>query len=341
MKHHELLLRPSASSRWLVGGCHRSVYYDNTMDSPDSPASLRGTTMHEAAQYMLLKEARSNIDLTEEDWLHVEAYCDHVNSRLNAEHNAVLHVEQTMMYSDRLQGTADAIIISDDAIRIIDLKTGKWPVSATNNSQLKIYMAMALRHTKMNPATTTMVVEIYQPEIGVDSCIIDFDEMAELIVEVDKAIEGVSLDKQQTIPTVDNCHFCSGAAVCKTRADQITDEFEDLTDSDEVDLAEALDLLPKLKAWIKSIEDRALREAEAGRIPDGYELGETQTVRGWVDTTIVAETLLSMGFSHEDIWDEKMISPAKAYKLLDGDQYDSISNMIVKPTGKPKLVKKH
>ncbi len=57
------------------------------------------------------------------------------------------YIEQRLDLSciyDNTFGTADAILVSDDSIEIVDLKFGRVGVNAEKNQQLMIYMIGAL-----------------------------------------------------------------------------------------------------------------------------------------------------------------------------------------------------
>lgn len=70
--------------------------------------------------------------------------------------------EQILYYSDNCFGTADAISIRNDLLRIHDLKTGVTPVSMT---QLELYTALFfLEYPQYRPEDTRVECRIYKSE---------------------------------------------------------------------------------------------------------------------------------------------------------------------------------
>ena len=68
--------------------------------------------------------------------------------------------------TDSCWGTADAIILAQDKICVIDLKSGKWAVDPVKNKQLMIYGLGALtRYGGGNP-DITMELTIVQPKVS-------------------------------------------------------------------------------------------------------------------------------------------------------------------------------
>lgn len=70
-----------------------------------------------------------------------------------------MKTEQTLVYSDFIYGTADAIRYEDDVLRISDYKSGKHPVSM---DQLLVYAALFCLEYKVDPMKTKFHLRIYQ-----------------------------------------------------------------------------------------------------------------------------------------------------------------------------------
>ena len=63
--------------------------------------------------------------------------------------------------SEHIWGTADAILIGEKELEIIDLKSGKFPVDVENNTQLLIYALGAL--SRYGNEDTVVTMTIVQP----------------------------------------------------------------------------------------------------------------------------------------------------------------------------------
>lgn len=101
-----------------------------------------------------------------------------------------LKPEQVLYYSPNCFGTADAIDLRGDLLRIHDLKTGKVPA---HMEQLMIYAALFCLEYGIKPSDIDMELRIYQSdEVLVekpDSN--DILDITKKIVEADKVVEQV------------------------------------------------------------------------------------------------------------------------------------------------------
>lgn len=117
---------PSASSRWLR--CPGSVRIcEQLPQSSGSDASAEGTRLHDLAAKCLLSGADSDIPA-------VQTYLDEVRR-----HSGTLHVETRVHVAPDCWGSIDAGVVGEHETVVIDLKTGKSPVSPVSNSQLMLY----------------------------------------------------------------------------------------------------------------------------------------------------------------------------------------------------------
>jgi hypothetical protein len=128
-----------------------------------SQAAAEGTLLHQISE-MQLKDRMENamletywLDRTEviedfeieinQDMIDcAKAYVDYVNETTERLDGKLLIEEKVSLeeISDKCWGTADAIVLGDNKIAVIDFKSGKWPVTAEHNKQLSIYGLGAL-----------------------------------------------------------------------------------------------------------------------------------------------------------------------------------------------------
>ena len=155
-------LSPSAFTRWKECPASPMMIKQYGEYSVGIPAAT-GTLVHEMCE-MLLKGRLNDMSL-EDYWLGkvqvvedfeievdqdmidcANVYVNYIQERAQALGGKLLIEERVFMdeISPDVWGTADAIIIGEKALEIVDLKSGKWAVDAHDNGQLKIYALGAL-----------------------------------------------------------------------------------------------------------------------------------------------------------------------------------------------------
>ena len=176
------IFSPSSSDRWFE--CPASAYLNYSAEYTVNIAAATGTLIHEMCE-MLLKGRLKDITL-EEYWLGkvveiedfqievtedmircAETYVEYIFKR-KEELNATMVIEEKVYMdeiSDKCFGTADCILIAEDRICVIDLKSGKWPVEAVKNKQLKIYAIGAFLRYGNQDADITIEMTIVQPRL--------------------------------------------------------------------------------------------------------------------------------------------------------------------------------
>lgn len=260
--------------------------------------------------------------------------------------------EQRVDFSDFVPdgfGTADVIIISKHAIRVIDLKFGKGVfVEAKDNSQLRLYALGAYSKFKDEyPDIKEVYYTIHQPRI--ENISTDGTTVTKLLdwanyfvkPKAKRAWAGTG----EFIPG-DHCQFCRAKATCRARSDFVNEvaklEFREpamLTD-EELDLV--FSRSGNLKSWISDVEEyfteRAIRD---NVVPAGYKLVTTRTHRKISDPPLAAQVLLENNFKEEDIWEPRTLrSIAQLEKLSKKGHIASLlGGLIVRPDGNQKLVR--
>ena len=342
----DLRIRPSAADRWTR--CHGSVYYDLTMLNISSKAAERGTALHEESERRLQDSAYQHATLNSVDAYMVDFYVQYVNSMVAP--GGKLYVEQKLKWSDVCYGTADAVIVNGDDLKLIDLKTGQKRVTAEGNKQLMLYLAMAVQHFGIDPEKGEMSIEIVQPISGggVDVYTVPAAELAEFVAEIADHLAAIVIERAHGgwtfEPSYEACHWCLGKAVCKARQEDLMKDFgtEPATAMEDLDLSDVLKKAANLKSWIAAVEDYALARAVEGLEIDGFVLGKKTTFRKWGDPEAVTSILEDYGFTEDDeVWTRKLASPARILDSIDDDVLiDELGALVVKPEGAPVLKKK-
>jgi hypothetical protein len=246
-------------------------------------------------------------------------------------------------------GTADVVILSKHAIRVIDLKFGKGiPVHAQDNPQLRLYALGAYSKFKEEyPELKEVSYTIHQPRL--DSISTDGTTIAKLVdwanyfvkPKAKKAWSGSG----EFLPG-EWCQFCRAKAQCRARSDYNTElakqEFKVPALLDEEEISEVLIKAQNLRTWVNDVEEFALtRAVEQDIVPPGFKLGTTITHRRISDSQLAATVLVEKGMSPEVIWEPPKLKSISVLEKLGpkGQIVSWLGDLVQKPEGSPKLVK--
>lgn len=283
---------------------------------------------------------------------YIEAYSDFVIERFSEvkrkTNDARLEIEVKVDFSKWVPkgfGTADAVIIADDCIEIIDLKYGQGvPVLAENNPQLKLYALGVLDEYSILYDIKQISMTIYQPRLdNISTFIIAVDELISWANEYVKPRAEMAFKGEGEFKAGEHCRFCKIRAICRKRAEenlklaQYDFKLPATLLNDEV--AKILVKIDDLVSWSKDIKEYALSEAVKGVKFDGFKLVEGRSNRKYVDESTVASVLESLGFKEEEIYSKSLLTITAMEKLLGKKRFEEcIGNYIIKPDGKPVLV---
>jgi hypothetical protein len=362
------LLSASGSKRWL--SCTPSAKLEATLPEQKRPSgafdfSQEGTTAHSLAEAKLrhhfgqigTEEYENEITAVKatpyynDDFeANVDSYVLYVRSQIGEGDTPLF--EQRVDFSDWVPdgfGTADVVILSKHAIRVIDLKFGKGiPVSAQDNTQLRLYALGAYAKFKEEyPELKEVSYTIHQPRL--DSISTDGTTISKLVdwanyfvkPKAKKAWSGAG----EFLPG-DWCQFCKAKAQCRARSDYNQElakqEFKEPPLLSEEELVEVLSKAQDLRQWAVDVEDYALNKAITEQvIPKGFKLGTTVTHRKVVDQELAAKVLVEKGLSEAELWEpKKMKSVPSLIKLGGKGQVESwLGSLVQRPEGSPKLVR--
>lgn len=348
------LLSPSSSSRWI--NCPASLKLEQTL--PEKSSSVyaeEGTRAHTLAEQRLRHYLNSSYIITaepddEEMNEAVDSYVSYVkeiyNSALATTSDAQLAIE-TRLYFDPLLpnsfGTADAIVVSDNRLHVIDLKYGKGvAVFAEDNTQLIIYAYGALNLYGSLYGFNEVEVHIVQPRKGsFTSCTYTVEEimreMNYISQQAHKALQGT-----EEFQSGSWCRWCKLNPTCRKKSEQILTQQatlnEALLSNDEI--AEILPNLDELITWAKDLKEYATNQALEGNPIKGHKLVEGRTQRKITDSQSLASVLIANGYSETSIYKPlELIGISALEKLVGAKQLDKLGGeFITKPHGRPTLV---
>lgn len=230
-------LSPSGSKIWMA--CPGQPDLASQVPYSTSYAAASGTFVHSMSE-MLFKDRLENVtlrdywlgrkELVEEFEIEVdedmikcaEVYVDYVNKR-KEELNAKMLIEERVSMeeiSEHIWGTADAILIGEKELEIIDLKSGKFPVDVENNTQLLIYALGAL--SRYGSEDTIVTMTIVQPRSWhKDGAIRSYSMSAANLVDwgyetLKPAADACDEEEPQYNPSKETCRFCNAKGICDT-----------------------------------------------------------------------------------------------------------------------------
>lgn len=326
------LLSPSSAARWCT--CHGSVGLTKDMPDDVSQYADEGTRMHEmAAKAILAQRPIEAAPGSQEELLN-----EYINFVLDEARGNVLMVERSVPVGKitgeaGAVGTADAIVLKDDLLHVIDLKWGAGvPVDAEGNRQLSIYAMAALDELTGDTGIRRVRMTIVQPRVGDGrprSWEISVDELAAARAEIRKHAKtamqmAAGIIDPVFCPSKAACQFCKARGCCKHfAADALSAAgIEPPFDSMEQPMTPAergrlLDAVPTVEAWLKAFTDESLKLALDGSMPDGYKLVRGRPgIRKWTDEEAAEKKLAGMKVAKADRTVSRVISPTAAQKLV-------------------------
>lgn len=368
-------LSPSAAHRWM--NCPASPSLESTVEDKGSIFAAEGSLAHaicEAKLHALIGPMTAGayyIGANEgETWDkhelykpemedHTDYYRDCVYNKLEeARQNtrdAKLIIEQTLDFRTWIPdgfGTADAIIIADGTMEVIDFKYGKGvAVSAHENPQMMIYALGALELYENDYDIRNIRMTIIQPRLDSVS---DYEMTAGDLQYWGNAV--LKPKAEEAYKCKDNpivaekteqkagpwCKFCAVKAQCKALADLAHQESTkhptpNLLTEDE--MAEILHHLPTIKSWLSAVEQYALDQAIDGTHYKGWKLVEGRSIRVITDAAELAARLKNEGYQDDAIYKPQELQTLTVLEKLVGKKtFSGISEgLIVKPQGKPTL----
>ena len=249
------------------------------------------------------------------------------------------------------RGSADAILLTDDEITIIDLKGGmgkvlayktlsiarKDPITGIDmpavyepNKQLAMYAGGALHEHRLMRDFKRVTMIIVQPRLNhVSQYTMSIDALDEFLSGLSAAAERTRTDPV-FVPSFETCHFCKAKGRCNAQTDTVLsialEGFEDVNEAAPKvahinQLGSLYAMLPMIKEWCDTIAERTHSELVQGH-PVMRDDGLTYKLvagrlgnRQWSDEVEAEEALKKMRLKPEQMYVSKLIGPAAAEKF--------------------------
>ena len=277
-------------------------------------------------------------------------------------------------------GRADFITYDPEEklLTVIDYKNGYTKVSAKENKQGISYALGAVDSVKSFGEVEKIKIVIVQPAIKscdvwectrsiADSVYLKaFRKAARRAWDIlaDYKMHKKEPDGSNFTPSEENCRFCKGKGVCKALAkanlDSISDDLAELIEVNPEKTPEVIEQAVEnvtglsneqlstiysniglISNWINAVQGIVLQKLIAGESIPGYKavLGSAGN-RKWSDDNEVEKIMKSLRLKKDEMYSFKIISPAKAEKLLKSNprKWARLDEQIIRGEPKPVIV---
>lgn len=322
------LLAPSSSYRWLV--CHGSKQ-GNLLESDAGEAAARGTQLHEQAERILSGKEK----ITPETEEVVCRYITCVNEQLDLEdfdedydHDRYIVEHEVNLVSKDMptlfSGTIDTLIYDreEKLLIAIDMKTGRRPVYAKNNTQLQCYLLLATDDPRFAGAKDFIGI-IVSAAIGVDIACYTKRDLTELKKKVKAAAKGdtrVAGGHCEWCPLLKGCN--EARAYTAGQMDLLLEEFGDFEPEvveERMTIESALKFI-ELAPVAKKLADHAkmfiAKTMHEGTPVPGWKLGVSLKNREWADPAAAEAEMRALGLPEEKIFKRTLLTPAPADAIM-------------------------
>lgn len=360
------VLSPSKAKQWLAcpPSARLSAKFSERFGEKSSEFAAEGTKAHAVAELKLrlelgeinkfnykaqrdaLGEIPSEMDRSTD--IYVDVVLEKYYTAKKVCPGTRLLVEQRLDMSPWIPGcfgTADACIVSDVILEVVDYKNGKGvAVDAVENPQARCYGLGAINAFGDLYSFTHVRNTIVQPRL--DSITEEVMRREDLLAwgESIKPIAEQAWKGEGAFSPGENCRFCAAKAVCKARAFQSFDLLSACLDSPDVlpdeSIPGILQVADTCEQWIKDVRAYALNQALMGQEWPGYKLVKgKRPSRAFRDEEAAEEQLIRAGYTPEQYKVSRMMTVAEVEKLLGKKAFDALmGSLVVQGEGKLTLV---
>lgn len=354
------LLSASSSYRWLR--CTPSACLEQQFEDEQSPYAAEGTMAHALAETLLnrllfdtnydeseAEPVNYSREMTEAVSQYIDICMEKANEARKRSADAEIMVEARLDYSEWAPegfGTGDLVIVADEVLEVVDLKYGKGvPVSAINNSQMRLYALGAYAAYSLLYDIKTVKMTIVQPRL--DSVTTDTMAIVDLLAwgESIKPVAKQAFEGDGDCVAGSHCGFCKVRHLCRALADTCLEEFYRMGGKKtnllmDSEVARILDMYPVIKRWLEDVNEYAIQKAVSGEKDwPGYKVVEGTSKRKITEPIKAAQALLAADYEASEIYrPQELKTITDLTKLLGRNGFNEIVGpYVVKPPGKPTL----
>ena len=348
MANHALL-SASTAARWIK--CPPSARLCATMADKPSEYATQGTDAHVLCEYKLRKLLGEKVRKPKLSFYDAEmeeaceTYALFVDGLIKSVPDAFVLVEQRVDFSDYVPegfGTADALIISDKEMFVIDFKYGQGvEVSADHNPQMLCYALGCMQMFGDLYDIDKITAIIFQPRLAnLSEFEITQQELLDWANNTLVSAAKLAYNGEGEFCAGEHCRFCKAKANCRKRAEyNLALAKYDFAVPSILETKEIAAILPRLDEfaqWATDVKDYALEQALGGVKFDGFKVVEGRSNRRYTDENAVAKTVEKAGYTP---YEKKLLGITAMTKMLGKTKFESLlGQYIEKPPGKPTLV---
>jgi hypothetical protein len=277
---------------------------------PAGEAAAIGTAIHELSEIILSgKEVPTGTD--PDHVAMAQGYADFVNTLVENPRKKLIEVnldEGLKSLHPALGGTADAVLVDGDHLHVVDLKTGRVAVDATDNKQLLTYALGAMRQFRA-PSHITCTMHIFQPRVGHSKWTVSGEELVEHGERLKAAAELALSGDAPTNPSPDACRYCKAKTICPSMRQKVQEVARNDFKPDTTVTPEMLDNAALVAAWADAVQSAAKDQLTSGKSIQGWTMRAGRKTKFWKDEALVMEAFKD----NLKVWELK--SPSAVLKL--------------------------
>lgn len=282
MKQHAKI---SASRVERIMNCPGSLALEVLMPDQTNEAAEKGTKIHALAEEILLNEQALSFEEYDDEILKPALQYAQYIKDYNVPY--FIEVDLTPALSELhpdLGGTADCVMHLDKTLIVIDLKTGRIPITAKNNAQLYTYAVGAALKFEHLPIEKIALI-IFQPNIGVSIEEISLLELATFERMLIDAANAANDPFATLNPGSKQCKYCRAKTVCPALKDTANELAKAEFNIPGTTIQQNLDLAELVGDWAEAIKAQAKETLISGGIIPGWELKEGRRIIKFANQT--------------------------------------------------------
>lgn len=367
-------LGPSSAHRWMAcpgaPAAEREARSRALVDDSSSPAAREGTAAHAVAELELRRRVLSQpvtaevaswheVYDVEYEWSvmvsETRPYVDYVEACYLAASEADPAGAQLWLESrvepvpGRVWGTADATIIGDGRVHVVDLKYGRGVrVEAESNPQLRCYMLGALDIASLLEPVRECVGTIVQPRHKdgghISSEALPTEELQAWGAALLETVAATDDPAAPRVPGDLQCRWCAAQAICPERTRSLAaDVFGEARQAtvpllSDADVAELLPRLDSVESWCRAVRRSALsRLTQRPGSLAGWHVAEGRPRRR-VTEAVVDRLAADTGRPRSDFVEERLLSVRGLERLVGRERVADLAPLFDVSVGPPRLV---
>jgi hypothetical protein len=257
---------------------------------PAGEAAAIGTAIHELSE-IILRNGEIPAGTDPDHLSMAQGYANFVNTLVENPRKKLIEVnldEGLKSLHPALGGTADAVLVDGNHLHILDLKTGRVPVDATDNKQLLTYALGAMRQLKA-PSTIECTMHIFQPRTGHSKWTVSGNYLELHGKRLKEAAELALTSDAPTHPSVDACRYCKAKTICPSMREKVQEVARNDFLPDTSITPEMLDNASLVAAWADAVQSAAKAQITDGKAIEGWTMRAGRKTKFWKDEALVME----------------------------------------------------